>query len=105
MGHAVEDVADQPQVRLDPQRDRAGELAEVRRDAVRHHGKHRHAERLGGLGRDPFGEDAIDREPQVAVLLGAAERQYRAVVVPQVLFDLHPVHVGDAHVDPRSSRT
>ena len=68
-------------------------------------GKHRHAERLGGLGRDPFGEDAVDREPQVAVLLGAAERQHGAVVVPQVLLDLHPVHVGDAHVDPRSSRT
>ena len=32
------------------------------------------------------------------VLLGAAERQHRAVVVPQVLLHLHPVHVGNAHV-------
>ena len=100
--HAVQDVAHDAQVRLDPQRDRAGELAEVRRDAVRHHRKHRHAERLGGVGRHAFGEDAVDREPQMAVLLGAAERQHRAVVVPQVLFHLHPVHVGNAHVDPQS---
>jgi hypothetical protein len=28
----------------------------------------------------------------MAVLLRAAERQHRAVVVPQVLFHLHPVH-------------
>ena len=90
------------QVRLDAQRDRAGELAEVRRDAVRHHRKHRHAERLGGVGRDAFREDAIDREPQVAVLFRAAERQHGAVVVPQVLFHLHPVHVGNAHVDLQS---
>jgi hypothetical protein len=97
VGHAVENVGDEPQVRLDAQRDRAGELAEVRRDAVRHHRKHRHAERLGGVGRHTFGKDAIDREPQMAVLLRAAERQHRAVVVPQVLFHLHPVHVGYAH--------
>ena len=69
------------QMRLDSQRDRARKFAEVRRHAVRHHRKHRHAERLGGLGRDAFREDAVDREPQVAVLLGAAERQHGAVVV------------------------
>ena len=66
------------------------------------HRKHRHAERLGGVGRHAFGQDAVDREPQVAVLLGAAERQHGAVVVPQVFFHLHPVHVGNAHVDLQS---
>jgi len=38
----------------------------------------------------------------MAVLLRAAERQHRAVVVPEVFFHLHPVHVGNAHVDPSS---
>ena len=93
VGHAVQDVADDAQVGLDPQRNRAGEFAEVRRDAVRHDREHRHAERLGGFGRDPLGKNAVDREPQVAVLLRAAERQHRAVVAPQVLLHLHPVHV------------
>ncbi len=60
--------------------------------------EHRHAERLGGLDGDAFGQDAVDGEAEVAVLLGAAERQHGAVVVLQVLLDLHPVHVGDAHV-------
>ena len=99
---AVEDVADDAQVRLDAQRDRAGEGAEIRRDAVGDDRKHRNAERLGGVGRDALGQDAIDGEPQMAVLLGAAERQHRAVVALQVLLHLHPVHVGDAHVDLQS---
>jgi hypothetical protein len=35
----------------------------------------------------------------MTVLLRAAERQHRAVVVAEILFHLHPVHVGNAHVD------
>jgi hypothetical protein len=31
------------------------------------------------------------------VLLGAAQGEHGAVVTPQVLLDLHPVHVADAH--------
>ena len=89
-------------MRLDSKRDRSRKLAEVRRDAVRHDRKYRNAERLGGLGGDALGEDAVHREPQMAVLLGAAERKHGAVVVLQVLLDLHPVHVANAHVDIRS---
>ena len=76
----------------------ARELAEVRRDAVRHDREHRDAERLGGLGGDALGENAVDGEPEMAVLLGAAERKHGAVVVLQVLLDLHPVHVADAQL-------
>ena len=67
-------------------------------------GKHRNAERLGGFGGDALGKDAVDGEPEVAVLFGAAEREHGAVVVLQVLLDLHPVHVGDAHVASVSKR-
>ena len=72
--HAVEDVADDAEMRLDAQRDRARELAEVGRHAVRHDGKDRDAERFGRVDGDALGQDAVDREPQMAVLLGAAER-------------------------------
>ncbi len=96
--HAVENVADEAQVRFDLERDRSGKLAEVRRDAVRHDREHRHAQRLGGVGSHTFGQDAVDGQSQMRVLLGAAERQHRAIVVAQVLLDLHPVHVRDAHV-------
>jgi hypothetical protein len=95
--HAVEDVAHDAQVRLDPERDRPREFAEVGRDAVRHHRKHRDAERFRGVGRHALGQDAVHRESQVAVLLGTAEGQDGAVIVLQVGVHLHPVHVGNAH--------
>ena len=89
---------DHAQMGVDAERNRAREVAEVRRDAVGQHREHRHAERFGGFGRDALGQDAVDREAQIGMLLGAAERQHRAVVVPQVFLHLHPVHVRDAHV-------
>ena len=96
--HAVEDVAHHGEMRFDPERDGAGEFAEVRRDAVGEHGKDRNAERLGRVRGDPLGEDAVHGQPEVAVLLGAAEGQHGAVVALEVRLDLHPVHVADAHV-------
>src|SRR6476620_5727976 len=80
------------------QRNRSGEVAEVWRDAVRHHRKHRHAERLGCVHRNAFGQYTVDGQPQMTVLFRAAERQHGPVVASQVLVHLHPVHVGNAHV-------
>src|SRR5262249_26973314 len=99
---AVEDVADEAQVRLDAQGYRAGVGGEVRRDAVRDDREYRHAERFGGLDSHAFGEDAVDRQPEIRVLLRAPERQHRAIVALQVLFHLHPVHVADSHVQLQS---
>src|SRR6185312_15617579 len=97
--HAVEDVAYHGKVGLDAQRDRARELAKIGRDPVRHDGEYGNAERLGGFRGDALGEDAIDGEPQMAVLFGAAERENGPVIVLQVLLGLHPVHVADAHLE------
>src|SRR5262249_15202219 len=94
---AVEDVTDDPQVRFHLERNRSGEFTKVRRHAVRQHRKHRHPERLSGFGRLAFGENAVDGEPKMGMLFGAAERQHGAVVVLQILLNLHPVHVRDAH--------
>jgi hypothetical protein len=85
-------------VRLHPERYRSRELAEVRRDAVGQNGEHRDAERFGRFRGDLLGQDAVDGQPEVAVLLGAAERQHGAVITSQVGLDLHPIHVADAHV-------
>ena len=87
--------------RLDAQRDRAGIRHEGGRDAVRHRREHRHAERLGGLDRDALGQDRVGGQAQVRVLLGAADRQHRAIVALELLLDLHPVHRRDLH--PRAS--
>ena len=86
------------EVRLDAQRDRARILAEVRRHPIRDDGKHRDAERLGGVDGDTLREYAVHGEAEMAVLLRAAERQDGAVVVPEVRLHLHPIHVRDAHV-------
>ncbi len=96
--HAVENVAHHAEVRLHPQRDGSRKLAEVRRDAVGQDGEDRDAEGFGRLGGDPLGENAVDRQAEVAVLLGAARAATRAVIALEVRFDLHPVHVADTHV-------
>ena len=73
-GQAVQDVAHDRQVGLDAQRHGAGELAEIRRHPVGEDRKDGDAERLGGICSDALGQDAVDRQAQIAVLLGAAER-------------------------------
>ena len=57
-------------------------------------------ERLGRFDRQAFGQDRIGREGKAGMLLGAAERQHGAVVVPHPVLDHLPVHVGDAHAGP-----
>ena len=88
MDQAVEDVAHEPQVGFHADRDRTRELPEVGSDAVRHDGEDGDPQWLGGIGGDPLGQDAVDGQAQVAVLLGAAERQHGTIVAAQVLFDL-----------------
>src|SRR6185295_14806189 len=51
----------------------------------------------GGIDRDPLGEDAIDHQAQLRMLLGAADREDGAVVLLHVVLHLHPVHVMDSH--------
>ena len=75
---------------------------EVRRDPVRQRWQDGHAERLRRLDRHPLGEDLVDRERQVGVLLDRAERKHDPVVLPRVLLELHPVAVLDPHPASRS---
>ncbi len=54
------------------------------------------------LDRDPLGEDLVDGERQVGVLLDRPERQHDPIVLPQILLELHPVAVLDPHPAIRS---
>src|SRR5262249_55028224 len=57
-----------------------------------------------GLGRfdgHALGQDAVDGEPEIAVLFGAADGKDGAIIALEVLLDLHPVHVADAHGSSR----
>jgi hypothetical protein len=90
-------VAHHGEERFHAQGDRAGKGGEIGCDTERHHREDGHAERLGGLGRHALGEDEVDAERQLGVLLGRADGKDAAVVGLQVSLDLHPVHVGDAH--------
>ena len=96
VGERVEQVAEQRPVRLDAQGRAARIGGEVRRQAVGQRRQDEHAERLGGLDRHALGEDPVDAERQVAVLLDRAERDDDAVVGLQVALDLHPVAVLDS---------
>ena len=62
-----------------------------------------HAERLRSLLGDALGEDAVDAEREVAVLLDGAERDDEPVVAAKVVLDLHPVQGLD--VQRRASST
>ena len=93
----VEQVANDGDQRLDPQRNGSRKCAEAGRDAVAHRREHRDAERLGGFDRDTLGEDAVGGEAEVSVLLGAAERNHGAIVPRQIALDLHPVGARDPH--------
>src|SRR5262249_43054930 len=57
----------------------------------------RDAERLRGLDRHPLGQDRVDAEREVRVLLGAPERQHDPIIVLEVGLELHPVAIDDAH--------
>jgi hypothetical protein len=96
-GERVEQVDEQRGVRLDLHRGAARVRAEVRRQPVRQRRHHEHPERLGGFDRDALGQDPVDAERQVPVLLDRAERDHEPVLVLQVLLDLHPVAVLDPH--------
>jgi len=96
-GQTVQHVADQPQQRVDLERNRTGICAKAGHDAVDQPRKHRHAQRVRRLQRDPGGQDDIGRQAQAGMLFGAADRQNGPIVAAQVAFDLAPVHVGDAH--------
>ena len=96
-GQGVQDVADHPGIGLDPQADGAGVAQEVGREAVGHDREHRHAEGLGGIERQLVAQDAVDREAEAGMLLGAAERQHAAVVLLQPGLDLAPVHRAHVH--------
>jgi len=65
--------------------------------AERDHRKHRHTERLGGVNSDVLGEDRVNSEAEVSVLLGAADWHDGTVVVFQVLLDHHPIGVAYPH--------
>jgi hypothetical protein len=93
----VEHVADDGDQRRDPHADRAGIGAEIGRRAVVDRREDGHAERLRGLDRDALGEDEIDAEAELRVLLRAADRHDGAVVALEIRLDLHPVHLGDLH--------
>ena len=71
---AVEDVADDAQIGLHPQRHGPGIGHEIGRDAVVQDGKDRDAQGLRRLRRHPFRENTVDIEAEVRVLLGASHR-------------------------------
>ena len=97
-----EQLGDHLTIRIHAQRRAAGIGREVRRDAVRQSRQHRHAERLGRFDGDPLGEDDVDGEREVRVLLDGSQRQHDPVVVSQVLLELHPVAVPHPHADTSS---
>src|SRR5512146_1005286 len=97
VGERAEQVDEQRGVRLDLQRRAARMRGEVRREPIRQRGHHEHAERIGRFDRDPLGQDPVNAERQVPVLLDRAERDHEPVLVAEVLLDLHPVAVLDPH--------
>src|SRR5437667_261801 len=50
----------------------------------------------GGLARHALGERRVGAQAQVGMLLGAADREHRAVVARGLIGELHPVEVGGA---------
>ena len=93
----VDQLPEHGAVRLCGKRGAARVRGEVRRDSVRQRWKDGNAERLRRLDRDPLGEDLVDGERQVGVLLDGPERQHDPIVLPQILLELHPVAVLDPH--------
>ena len=86
------------------QRDRARESQEIGREPEGHHRKDRYAKRLRRLDCDALGQDGVDAERELRMLLRRADRQDAAVVGGEIGLDLHPVHVGDTHGLYRNSR-
>src|SRR6185437_9814633 len=97
-GETFEDVGDDALICVEAQADAAGITAEVRRDAIAEYGKHGHAERLRGFTSNALGQDRVDSQTQISVLLGAPHRHDGAAILLQLLFYLHPIHVRDFHL-------
>ena len=98
----VDQLPEHGAVRLCGKRGAARVRSEVRRDPVRERREDGDTERLRRLDRDPLGENLIDREREVGVLLDGAERKHDPIVLPQILLELHPVAVLDPHPASRS---
>ena len=93
----VEEVDEQRAIGVDAQGRAAWIRGEVRRQPIRKRRHHEHAEGLGRLDGDTLGEDPVDAEGEVGVLLDRTERDHEPVLVLEVLLDLHPVAVLDLH--------
>ena len=100
----VEQVAQNGEEGLEPERRAARVGRERRGQPVRQHRQHEHAQRLRGLGRDALGQDVVGLEREVAVLLRRAERQDDPVVAREVLLQVHPVELVDMHRRPPKIR-
>src|SRR2546428_1195920 len=93
----VEQIADHGDVRGGSERWTAGERREVRSDAERQRGQHRHTERLRRLDRHALGEDRVGPYGEIAVLFGGPDRQHDPVIALEVLLKHLPVAVMDFH--------
>ena len=93
----VEDVAQHSGVGLQPQGRTTGVGREALRQSVREHRQHGHAQRLRRLDRQTLRDDVVGLEREKRVLLGRPDREDDAIIPRQVLLELHPVEVADAH--------
>jgi hypothetical protein len=94
---AIEHVGHESAHGRDAQRDRPRILDKIRRQAIGDHGKYRDSQRLGRLRGDTSRQDRIHRQAQIRMLLGRTDRKHGAIVVRNMVANLHPVHVGDLH--------
>ena len=92
----VERLGQHRDERLRPQRHRARERGEARRDPERHRGR-TSTPSGSAASTESAREDRVGGEREVGVLLGRADREHDPVVVAEVLLDLHPVQVGEPH--------
>jgi hypothetical protein len=93
----LEQVVQHRDVRFDAQRRAARIRGEERRDAVREHRQDGNAEWLCSFLGEALREDVVRLERQVRVLFRRPEGQHDAIVAAEVLLELHPVQLADAH--------
>jgi hypothetical protein len=98
----LEQLRDDSTIGVGAERRAAGVRGEVGGDPIRQRRHDGHAKRLGRLDRDALGEDHVDGEREVRVLLDRSERKDDPVVVSQVVLELHPVAVLHPHGDTSS---
>ncbi len=97
---AVQDIAHQPNIGVDAQADGAGIGAEIGGDAVGYHREDRHTQWRGGFNGHPFRQYAVHAQAQIGMLFRTAQGHHRPVVVLEIGFDLHPIHLRDTHGVP-----